>query len=119
MSLYLAAVPLSVRHVTRIARIAPYSANSEDTSGLCGSCPGYRPRVARSRVPPWRRVADDLRRRIEAGEFPPGAPLPSLLTLVDEYGVSRSTAAKAVAALRDEGLVESVRGWGTFVSERG
>jgi len=38
---------------------------------------------------------------------------------VDEYGVSRSTAAKAVAALRDEGLVESVRGWGTFVAERG
>ena len=75
--------------------------------------------MARSRVPPWRRVADDLRRRIEAGEFPPGAPLPSLVALVDEYGVSRSTAAKAVASLRDEGLVESVRGWGTFVSERG
>jgi GntR family transcriptional regulator len=63
-------------------------------------------------------VADDLRRRIEAGEFLPGAPLPSLLALVDEYGVSRSTAAKAVAALRDAGLVESVRGWGTFVRQK-
>src|SRR5262249_58455216 len=102
------AAPLSVRHVTRIARIAPYGTDSEDTSSLCRSCPGYRPRVARSRVPPWRRVADDLRRRIEAGGVPPGGPLPSLLALVDEYGGSPSTAGKAVAGPRDEGVLGGV-----------
>ena len=73
--------------------------------------------MARSAVPPWRRVADDLRRRIESGEFPPGSPLPSLTSLQDEYGVSRTTARKAVGNLAEDGLVESVRGWGTFVKE--
>ncbi len=71
--------------------------------------------MARSAVPPWRRVADDLRRRIESGQFPPGAPLASLTSLAEQHQVSRTTARKAVDALRDDGLVESVRGWGTFI----
>lgn len=71
--------------------------------------------MARTSVPPWRQVADDLRRRIESGEFPPGSPLPSLSALEAEYQVSKTTARKAVGHLRDEGLVESVQGWGTFV----
>jgi DNA-binding GntR family transcriptional regulator len=74
--------------------------------------------MARGPVPPWRVVADDLRRRIEEGEFPPGSPLPSLAALTQEYGVGRTTAAKAVASLREAGLVESVKGWGSFVKER-
>jgi DNA-binding GntR family transcriptional regulator len=73
--------------------------------------------MARSAVPPWRQVADDLRRRIESGEFPAGSPLPSLSTLETEYAVSRTTARKAVTSLSEEGLVESVRGWGTFVTQ--
>lgn len=71
--------------------------------------------MTRSAVPPWRMVADDLRRRIESGEFTSGSPLPSLSVLEDEYKVSRTTARKAVMALSNDGLVESVRGWGTFV----
>ena len=82
---------------------------------LCGYRPGMGPAGQREAIPPWRRVADALRQRIESGEFPPGAALPSLSQLQDEYGVSTSTARKAVASLRDEGLVESVRGWGSFV----
>jgi DNA-binding GntR family transcriptional regulator len=73
--------------------------------------------MVRSAVPPWRKVADDLRKRIESGEWPPGSPLPSLSALEEEYRVSRTTARKAIGALRDDGLVESVRGWGTFVTE--
>lgn len=78
--------------------------------------PGYGPGMAKGAVPPWRRVADDLRRRIQSGEWPPGAALPSLSALADEYGVSTSTAGKATRALVDEGLAESARGWGTFVA---
>jgi GntR family transcriptional regulator len=63
-------------------------------------------------------VATALRERIDAGEFPPGAPLPSLSALADEYEVSQSTARKAVASLVAEGLAETVPGWGSFVSER-
>jgi GntR family transcriptional regulator len=74
--------------------------------------------MVRSAVPPWRKVADDLRRRIEAGEFPPGSMLPSLTSLTEQYHVSRTTARKAVGALRDAGLVETVRGWGMFVRQK-
>jgi DNA-binding GntR family transcriptional regulator len=73
--------------------------------------------MAREAVPPWRRVAADLRRRIKSGEWPPGGPLPTLDTLAAEYQVSKSTARKAVASLQDEGLVVSYRGWGSFVKE--
>lgn len=69
-------------------------------------------------MPPWRTVAGALRGRIEAGEFPPGAPLPSLSALATEYEVSQSTARKAISSLVDAGLVETAPGWGTFVAER-
>lgn len=72
----------------------------------------------RRAVPPWRKVAADLRRRVEAGEWPPGAPLPSLSALSIEYGVSQSTARKAIGSLVDAGLAETVPGWGTFVAEK-
>jgi DNA-binding GntR family transcriptional regulator len=68
--------------------------------------------------PPWRTVAADLRRRIKSGEWPAGAPLPTLDALAEEYEVSRSTARKAVVSLQEAGLVESYRGWGTFVFRR-
>lgn len=74
--------------------------------------------MSRSLVPPWRRVAGDLRRRIDSGELPPGAPLPSLTALSAEYGLSKTTIRKAIAELREAGLVESVRGWATFVKEQ-
>jgi GntR family transcriptional regulator len=74
--------------------------------------------MTRQPVPPWRRVAASLRQRIEAGEWPPGGPLPTLDTLAGEYGVGQTTVRKAMAELREAGLVESVRGGGIFVSER-
>jgi GntR family transcriptional regulator len=72
-------------------------------------------REEREAVPPWRQVADSLRGRIQAGEWLPGAALPTLDDLAAEYHVSRTTARKAISALTAEGLTESVRGWGTFV----
>lgn len=78
---------------------------------------GTVPGMAREVVSPWRRVAASLRQRIEAAEWPPGGRLPTLGMLADEYQVSPTTVRKAIAVLRDAGLVESVRGWGTFVSE--
>lgn len=71
--------------------------------------------VERGAVPPWRQVADDLRKRIKSGEFVPGGPLPSLSELADYYRCSTTTARKAVQALVAEGLVETAPGWGTFV----
>jgi GntR family transcriptional regulator len=45
-------------------------------------------------------------------------PLPSESTLVQEHGVSRGTARRAVAVLRDEGLVFTVPQRGTYVGPR-
>lgn len=53
----------------------------------------------------FRRIADDLRRRIADGALPPGALAPSEPELAREYGVSRATARVALQSLEQEGLV--------------
>jgi GntR family transcriptional regulator len=75
--------------------------------------------VPRGPRPPYLAVADALRERIEAGEWLPGEALPSVTALSAEYGVSTSTAGRAIRVLADEGKVTTVRGWGVFVSENG
>jgi GntR family transcriptional regulator len=68
----------------------------------------------RSRELPSRRIADDLRRRIEAGEWDSGQQLPSNAELAGHYGSTRRTVSKALRVLADEGLVEIQANWGTF-----
>lgn len=58
-------------------------------------------------------VADDLRRRLAAGDPPSGELLPSENQLSARYGVSRGAINRAVLELRREGLVEVRRGVGT------
>lgn len=55
---------------------------------------------------------------IESGEIGPGKLLPSQRTLMQRYEVSDGTVKRALALLRDEGLVETELGRGTYVSER-
>jgi GntR family transcriptional regulator len=66
-------------------------------------------------VPPHRQIAAWLRDRIGAGEFGPDQRLPAESDIVQELGVARTTARRAVAVLRDEGLVYTVQARGTFV----
>ncbi|RDG33227.1 GntR family transcriptional regulator [Streptomyces corynorhini] len=66
----------------------------------------------------YRTVAEDLRRRIGAGEFAPGDPLPSRAALARAYGVGSNVAAAAVRALTADGLVKGRAGRGVFVRER-
>jgi DNA-binding GntR family transcriptional regulator len=61
--------------------------------------------------------ADFLRRQIETGELTPGTLLPSESALMQRYEVSRPMARKAVAILRNEGLVTTEQGVGTKVRE--
>jgi GntR family transcriptional regulator len=70
---------------------------------------------AESLVPPYRQVAAFLRARIERGEFAPGRRLPSIADLVQTYGIARTTAAKALRVLIDDGLAEVSPGMGTYV----
>ncbi|MGI5213290.1 GntR family transcriptional regulator [Plantactinospora sp. CA-290183] len=64
-------------------------------------------------------VEQDLRRRIESGEFRPGAQLPKLTDLMAEYGVrSRGAMDRAIRALVGDGLLVSRQGSGIYVRER-
>ncbi|MEU8583883.1 GntR family transcriptional regulator [Streptomyces abikoensis] len=63
----------------------------------------------------YQQVAAEIRAAIAAGEFPPGAPLPSESQLIARYGVSRPTVRNAISALRSEGLIEVIHGKGSFV----
>lgn len=62
-------------------------------------------------------IYDALCRRIEAGDYQPGVRLPSDSQLVNEFGVSRPTVAKAVRQLEKDGFVKRRTGSGTFVLE--
>jgi len=67
---------------------------------------------------PTERVVSDVRAKIGAGELVPGDHLPAVPDMAKDYGVSRTTILKALAILRDDGLVYTVPRWGTFVAER-
>lgn len=69
-------------------------------------------------VPPWRQLEAILRAQIESGDLPPGARLPSILSLSQEYGIATVTVRKALAALKKDGLIETTSGYGTFVTNR-
>ncbi|MGW8353058.1 GntR family transcriptional regulator [Streptomyces wedmorensis] len=68
--------------------------------------------------PEYQRIAADLRRRIDTGEFGPGERLPILPSLCEEYGVSEATVRSALGLLRNEGVIESRARAGTRVRPR-
>jgi GntR family transcriptional regulator len=63
-------------------------------------------------------IRDDLRTRIDAGEWGPGEQLPSETELAARYGVARMTIRQAVGALATEGNVVRRQGLGTFAADR-
>lgn len=65
----------------------------------------------------YRGVADDLRRRINAGDFEVERKLPGERSLRDHYDVSLMTIRQALGVLRDEGLIEARQGSGWFLTE--
>ena len=67
--------------------------------------------------PLYRQVAENLRLRIEAGEFPPGTQLPGEGELGVLYGASRNTIRDAIRWLAVRGIAETRPGRGTFVTE--
>ncbi|MCV3737247.1 FadR family transcriptional regulator [Rhizobium sp. TRM96647] len=63
------------------------------------------------------RLAEELRKAIMGGQFPPGSRLPSEAQLTEAHGVSRTVVREAIAALRADRLVEARQGAGVFVLE--
>lgn len=72
----------------------------------------------RSRVPLYIQVASVMRRRIETGQWQPGQKISTLVELESEFEVARVTIRQAIDILREEGLLRSQQGRGTFVAEK-
>ncbi|NUW42501.1 TetR/AcrR family transcriptional regulator C-terminal domain-containing protein [Nonomuraea rhodomycinica] len=68
--------------------------------------------------PPYQRITGEIRARILTGELRPGERMPSIRQIARRWGVAVATATKVMAALRDEGLVETKVGSGAVVSGR-
>ncbi len=58
----------------------------------------------------YRKVAEDIKAAIAAGEYAAGTRLPSEHELAERYSVSRGTIRQAFAALRADGVIASRRG---------
>ncbi|GAA5101384.1 GntR family transcriptional regulator [Nocardia iowensis] len=69
-------------------------------------------------LPKYLQISGYIRDRIERGELAPGAEVPSERELAAQWKVARPTAAKALNTLRQQGIVESRRGSGTYVADR-
>nr|WP_202546563.1 winged helix-turn-helix domain-containing protein [Streptomyces sp. SID2119] len=68
--------------------------------------------------PKWRQVADIMRARIADGSYPIGSRMPAVVALTEEFGVAIATAQKVMRALRDEGLIRTEVGMGSYVTGR-
>jgi GntR family transcriptional regulator len=66
-------------------------------------------------VPPYRQIAEIIRKRIKSGEYPKDSRIPTESEIVEAWEVARTTARRAIAVLREEGLVYTVPQRGTYV----
>ncbi len=73
-------------------------------------------------APPYLQIADKIRRMIDSGDLQAGDLVPSVRSILRDYGVAMATAQRALATLRAEGYVRSEAGIGSVVTteeERG
>lgn len=61
-------------------------------------------------------IAEDLERRIRDEEWRPEPPLPSEQRFAQHYDVSVSTVRRAIAILRERGMLVTVPGKGTYLA---
>jgi GntR family transcriptional regulator len=64
------------------------------------------------------RIADNLRAKIETGQLEPGEQLPTIDDLVASYKCSAGAVRSAIELLKQQGLIVTRQGRGTFVRER-
>ncbi|MEV0583025.1 GntR family transcriptional regulator [Nonomuraea sp. NPDC050310] len=67
--------------------------------------------------PKWVQIYEVVRARIESGEYPPNH-LISEVQMESEFHVARVTIRKATAQLREDGLIVTTPGMGSFVASK-
>ena len=80
------------------------------------SAPWLNENAEPAHLPLYLRIRRAIRDRINAGEFTPGASIPSETDLAQSYGTTKLTIRNAIDGLIDEGLLFRVQGKGTFVT---
>jgi DNA-binding GntR family transcriptional regulator len=65
--------------------------------------------------PPYQQLSSRLRTAIEAGDYRPGEQLPSHQRLADTYGVAIGTVKRALGVLREQGLITTRHGMGSYI----
>ena len=68
-------------------------------------------------TPIYLQIISGLQREIASGAYPPGSRLPSVRELALDAGVNPNTMQRAMAELERQGLVNSQRTAGRFVTE--
>lgn len=66
----------------------------------------------------WAQVVEEMRRRIREGEYQSGHPIPGAPRLASEFEIAKGTAQRVLEVLREEGLIYTLVGKGTFVAPR-
>jgi DNA-binding transcriptional regulator YhcF (GntR family) len=73
---------------------------------------------ARSNVPPYVQLVEQVRQALMTGVLRSGDRLPTVREVVDALAINPNTVLKAYRELEREGLVEGRQGIGTFVLRR-
>jgi GntR family transcriptional regulator len=74
---------------------------------------------ARSGVPTYLQIAQQVRQAVRLGVLAPGDRLPTVMDVVGDLAINPNTVLKAYRELDREGVVEGRRGVGTFVTGAG
>jgi GntR family transcriptional regulator len=69
-------------------------------------------------VPLYRQVSGFIAKAVEDGKLKPGDGLPSEGQLAEYMGVSVDTIREAFRVLRDQGVIETAVGIGSFIADR-
>lgn len=58
-----------------------------------------------------------IRQRIADGTYQPGTRVPSVVEMLEEFGIATTTGQKVHRGLRSEGLIYTEPGMGSFVAK--
>lgn len=71
----------------------------------------------KSKQPLYEQLVEQLRRQLTLGSLEAGAVMPSVRQLATELGINPNTIQKAYRRMEEEGMIVSVPGRGSFVSD--
>lgn len=71
----------------------------------------------KSKQPLYEQLVEQLRRQLILGGMEAGAAMPSVRQLATELGINPNTIQKAYRRIEEEGMIISVPGRGSFVSD--